>query len=150
MRYPPAARRSSGNTGPSGTMARMWDPLAPPGLDYRKSINDNMLMVVMIETVEGVENALEIATTPGVDVVIMGNNDLQQFSGIPITDDRYQDMLTHVRDATYLAGKFWGNAGPRLPKGNVLAPDSRFHQNGPAFDGWVDPKGSPDAGAMPQ
>ena len=48
----------------------------PQGSNFRQTINDNMLVVVMIETVEGVNNALEIASQPGVDVVIQGNNDL--------------------------------------------------------------------------
>lgn len=135
-RYPPAARRSSGNT-LSGPAAKMWDPLVAPGSNYRISINDNMLVVAMIETVEGVDNAFEIASTPGVDVLFMGNNDLQEFSGIPMSDDRFQDMLTRVRDASYLAGKFFGNV---LGKDNPLQPDSRFNEYGPAFDGWVPPK----------
>ena len=35
-----------------------------------------MLVTVMIETLEGVANAEEIAATHGVDVVLIGNNDL--------------------------------------------------------------------------
>jgi 2-keto-3-deoxy-L-rhamnonate aldolase RhmA len=132
-RYPPVARRSTGG----GLATELWTPLVPPGSSYHKSINDNMLVVVMIETVEGVNNALEIASQPGVDVVIQGNNDLEQFSGFAATDDRYQDLLTRIRNATYRAGKFWGNANYAYYKGNRLSPDSRFHQGGPAQDGWV-------------
>jgi 2-keto-3-deoxy-L-rhamnonate aldolase RhmA len=40
-----------------------------------------MLVTVMIETLEGVANAEEIAATHGVDVVLIGNNDLSSFSG---------------------------------------------------------------------
>jgi hypothetical protein len=93
----------------------------------------------MIETVEGVNNAYEIASTPGLDVVILGNSDLESFSGWARTDDRYQDPLTKVRDATYLAGKHWGNAGFQFATGNRLSPDSRFHQNGQSKDGFVPP-----------
>jgi 2-keto-3-deoxy-L-rhamnonate aldolase RhmA len=135
VRFPPVARRSSGG----GQAARLWTPALPPGSTFRDTINDNMLVIVMIETVEGVSNALEIASQPGVDVVILGNNDLQSFSGFTLSDDRYQDLLTRVRDATYLAGKFWGNANFNYATGNRLSPDSRFHQNGPAHDGWVRP-----------
>ena len=66
-RYPPVGRRSSGG----GSFGQMW-----PGVNYRATINDNMLVTVMIETLEGVANAEEIAATAGVDVVILGNNDL--------------------------------------------------------------------------
>jgi len=93
----------------------------------------------MIETVEGVDNAYEIAAMPGIDVVILGNSDLESFSGLSRSDDRYQDLLTKVRDATYKAGKYWGNAGFQFATGNRLSPDSRFHQNGPSKDGWVPP-----------
>ena len=51
------------------------------GVNYRQTINDNMLVVVMIESPTGVANAHEIARVPGVDVVIIGNNDLSSFSG---------------------------------------------------------------------
>jgi 2-keto-3-deoxy-L-rhamnonate aldolase RhmA len=62
-------------------------------------INDDMLVVVMIETLEGVANADEIASRYGVDVVILGNNDLSQFSGWSQNDHRYQDALIKVHDA---------------------------------------------------
>ena len=132
-RFPPVARRSSGGGQANG----LWTPLVPAGSTFRDTVNDNMLVIVMIETVEGVNNALEIASQPGVDVVILGNADLTSFSGFPTSDDRYQDLLTRVRDATYLAGKFWGNANFGYATGNRLSADSRLHQNGPAHDGWV-------------
>jgi 2-keto-3-deoxy-L-rhamnonate aldolase RhmA len=134
-RFPPVARRSSGG----GQAGGLWTPVVPPGTSFRQTINDNMLVIVMIETIEGVNNALEIASQPGVDVVIQGNSDLQSFSGFELADNRYQDLLTRVRDATYLAGKFWGNANFQYAKGNKLSADSRLHQNGPAHDGWVNP-----------
>ena len=73
-RYPPVARRSSGQ----GQAASIW---GINGINYRQTINDNMLVVIMIETPTGVANAFDIASVPGVDVVITGNNDLSSFSG---------------------------------------------------------------------
>jgi 2-keto-3-deoxy-L-rhamnonate aldolase RhmA len=131
-RFPPVARRSSGG----GQAGSLWTPLVPTGSSFRNSVNDNMLVIVMIETVEGVNNALEIASQPGVDVVILGNADLTSFSSFRASDNRYQDLLTRTRDATYLAGKFWGNANFAFATGNKLSADSRFHQSGPAHDGW--------------
>jgi 2-keto-3-deoxy-L-rhamnonate aldolase RhmA len=90
-----------------------------------------MLVIVMIETPEGVDNALEIASQPGVDVVILGNNDLSSFSGFSPEDQEYQDLLTRVRNATYRAGKYWGNANPGFSRGNPLSADSRFHMGVP-------------------
>ena len=89
-RYPPYGRRSAGG----GQCNQIW-----AGLNYRQTINDNMLVTVMIETLEGVAMAEEIAATHGVDVVILGNNDLSSFSGWSQNDPRYQDAIIKVHDA---------------------------------------------------
>jgi 2-keto-3-deoxy-L-rhamnonate aldolase RhmA len=131
-RFPPFGRRSSG----AGQAGRIWANV--PG-GYQNTYNDNMLVVVMIETLDGIVDADEIAGTFGVDVVIQGNNDLSRFSGWAQTDPRYQSMLTVSRNASLRAGKFWGNAGEQYLTGNPLSPDVRFVQNGPAMDGWTPP-----------
>jgi 2-keto-3-deoxy-L-rhamnonate aldolase RhmA len=131
-RFPPFGRRSSG----AGQAGRIWANV--PG-GYQNTYNDNMLVVVMIETLDGIVNADEIAGTFGIDVVIQGNNDLSRFSGWEQTDPRYQAMLTVSRNATLRAGKFWGNAGQQYLTGNPLSADVRFVQNGPSMDGWTPP-----------
>src|SRR5271165_4206582 len=112
-RYPPIARRSSGQ----GQAAALW------GADYRKTVNDNMLVVVMIETPTGVANAYDIASVPGIDVVIIGNNDLSVFSGFPQTDDRYWALVKKVHDDTLRAGKIFGQANATYAKGNMFSND---------------------------
>lgn len=136
-RFPPTARRSAGG----GQGQGLWTPAVPPGSNFRNSINDNMLVIVMIETIEGVNNALEIASVPGVDVVILGNADLSSFSGFAQNSPQYQDLQIRTRNATYLAGKIWGNAGVGNATGNPLSSESRVHQNGPSNDGWTRPAG---------
>jgi len=129
-RYPPVARRSAGQ----GQAASIW------GVDYRKTVNDNMLVAIMIETPTGVANAYDIASVPGVDVVLIGNNDLSSFSGFPQADDRYQVMMTKVRDDVLRAGKIFGQANAALyAKGHSLSKDALFFQNGPSNDGWLPP-----------
>jgi hypothetical protein len=100
-----------------------------------------MLVTVMIETLEGVANADEIAATHGVDVVLIGNNDLSSFSGWGQNDPRYQDALIKVHDAALKYGKYFGNAGAQYLNGYVLSADTRMVQNGPARDGWTAPRG---------
>ena len=141
-RYPPVGRRSSGG----GSYRQVW-----PGIDYRATINDNMLVTVMIETLEGVANADEIAATAGVDVIILGNNDLSSFSGWPQNDPRYQDAVVKVHDAALKYGKYFGNAGQQYLKGYVVSADTRMVQDGPARDGWQRPArgGGPGRGATP-
>ena len=140
-RFPPYGRRSSGG----GSFGQVW-----PGVNYRATVNDNMLVVVMIETLEGVANAEEIAATHGVDVVLIGNNDLVSFSGWQQNDPRYQDALIKVHDAALKYGKYFGNAGAQYLNGYVLSADTRMVQNGPARDGWTPPRGGgPGRGAAP-
>ena len=133
-RYPPVARRSSGQ----GQARALW---GINGIDYAKTINDNMLVVIMIETPTGVANAFDIASVPGVDVVILGNNDLSQFSGFPQImppappDPRYWGLVTKVHDDTLRAGKIFGQANAKYATG-PLSEDAKFFQNGPSLDGW--------------
>jgi len=131
-RYPPVARRSTGG----GQAPSIW---GINGLNYHRTIDDNMLVVIMIETPTGVANAFDIASVPGVDVVIIGNNDLSQFSGYPQDDDRYQALVTKVHDEVLRAGKIFGQANAIYAKGHPLSKDAKFFQNGPAFDGWTPP-----------
>jgi 2-keto-3-deoxy-L-rhamnonate aldolase RhmA len=140
-RYPPVARRSSG----SGQYNSIW---GINGINYRQTINDNMLVVIMIETPTGVANAYDIASVPGIDVVIIGNNDLSSFSGFPQNDDRYQAMITKVHDDTLKAGKIFGQANAIYAKNHPLSKDAKFFQNGPSNDGWV-PPGRGGRGANP-
>src|SRR5438552_468017 len=140
-RYPPYGRRSSGG----GSYTQAW-----PGINYRATINDNMLVVVMIETLEGVANAEEIAATHGVDVIILGNNDLSSFSGWSQNDPRYQDAIIKVHNAALKYGKFYGNAGQQYRTGYTVSADTLFVQDGPARDGWTAPRGGGGArGAAP-
>ena len=132
-RYPPFGRRSSGGN----TAGGFWSD-APGG--YRQTINDNFLVVVMLETVESIINADEIASTFGLDVVIQGNSDLSQFSGWSQTDERYRHLLTISRNATLKAGKYWGNAGAQFLDDKVFATDTSFVQNGPSNDGFAFPQ----------
>jgi 2-keto-3-deoxy-L-rhamnonate aldolase RhmA len=130
-RYPPIARRSAG----AGQAARLW---GINGINYRDTIDANMLVVVMIETPTGVANAFDIASVPGVDVVIIGNNDLSSFSGFPQTDDRYHQLVQKVHDDVLRAGKIFGQANQMYRTG-PYSKDSMFFQNGPSNDGWEPP-----------
>ena len=71
----------------------------------------------MIETPTGVANAYDIASVPGVDVVIIGNNDLSSFSGFAQTDDRYHQLVQKVHDDTLRAGKIFGQANAMYATG---------------------------------
>jgi 2-keto-3-deoxy-L-rhamnonate aldolase RhmA len=87
-RYPPAGRRSMGG----GQYGALW------GSDYRQTINDNMIVVVMIETPLGVANAKEIASVPGIDVIFAASTDLGNFSGTKQGEPQYESMVTTIHD----------------------------------------------------
>jgi 2-keto-3-deoxy-L-rhamnonate aldolase RhmA len=140
-RYPPVARRSSGQ----GQAASLW---GINGINYHQTINDNMLVVIMIETPTGVANAYDIASVPGVDVVIIGNNDLSYFSGFAQTDERYHQLVQKVHDDTLRAGKIFGQANAIYATG-PYSKDAYFFQNGPSNDGWQPPKTGVSPNAPP-
>ena len=106
-RFPPVARRSTG----AGQAPKVW------GNNYNDTYNDNVVVCVMIETPVGVANAYEIANVPGIDVVFIGNGDLQRFSGLLMGDPLYEKMVSDIRDGVIRAGKIFGcaNATYRHP-----------------------------------
>jgi 2-keto-3-deoxy-L-rhamnonate aldolase RhmA len=130
-KYPPEGRRSQGG----GQAPRIWGAFG----NYRQTINDNMLVVVMIETPVGVANAYDIARVPGVDVVLAANTDLGNFSGYAPTSPEYQDLVKKIHDATLKAGKFLGATSAAYAKGRPDSADFRMLQGGPSNDGYQPP-----------
>ncbi len=96
--FPPVGRRSSGGgQGPSA----MWNQV--PG-GYRQTWNDNVVLILMIETLEGVENAPDIAKIPGVDGLFAASGDLGNFSGFGEGDAEYEGLIAEVVTAAEEAG----------------------------------------------
>ncbi len=93
-KYPPVGRRSMG----AGQYNAMW------GADYRQTANENMMVVVMIETPIGVGVAKQIAAVPGIDVIFAASTDLGNFSGTRQGEADYEAMVTKIHDATLAAG----------------------------------------------
>jgi 4-hydroxy-2-oxoheptanedioate aldolase len=139
-RYPPIGRRSAG----SGQAMSIWGSFG----NYRQMINDNMLVVIMIETPTGVANAYDIASVPGVDVVIIGNNDLSSFSGYKQGSPEYEVLVKKVHDDVLRAGKIFGQANATYATGHPLSGDAKFFQNGKSNDGYI-PPGRGGRGANP-
>jgi 4-hydroxy-2-oxoheptanedioate aldolase len=97
-KYPPDGVRSQG----PGQARAMW------GRDYRQTANDNMMVVAMIETPEGIAIADQIAAVEGVDVVFAAGGDIASFSGYTAKDPRYWELINKIRDDTLKAGKKLG------------------------------------------
>ena len=72
---------------------------------YRNTINDNLVLILMIETLEGLKNADEIAKVPGVTAIFAASSDIGNFSGYKQGDPDYERMINIVHDAAIKAGK---------------------------------------------
>src|SRR5258708_5009535 len=93
-KYPPQGRRSQG----AGQYGALY------GSDYHQTINDNMVVVIMIETPIGVDNAEKIASVPGIDVIFAASTDLGNFSGLKQGEPGYEAMVTRIHDVTLQHG----------------------------------------------
>jgi imidazolonepropionase-like amidohydrolase/2-keto-3-deoxy-L-rhamnonate aldolase RhmA len=92
--FPPLGRRSAG--GGYAFAASMYGSV--PG-GYRQTFNDNLVLILMIETLEGVKNAAAIAKVPGVTAIFAASGDLGNFSGYAQGDQRGRAALRTVRVA---------------------------------------------------
>ena len=92
-KYPPQGNRSVGGA----LHALNFDAAAG---DYYKHANDEILVILQTESPEGVDNAEEIYSLPGVDAIFVGPNDLtfqmRGPDGIDPTPDELQAMLQRV------------------------------------------------------
>ena len=98
--FPPLGKRSQGQG--QAYSADFWGTV--PG-GYRNTINDNVVLIEMIETVGGAAQAREIAAIPGVDAVFAASSDLGNFSGYKQSDPDYERLINVVHDAALAAGK---------------------------------------------
>jgi 2-keto-3-deoxy-L-rhamnonate aldolase RhmA len=96
--FPPLGKRSNGG----GLAFNMWGGV--PG-GYRQTINDNIVLVLMIETLEGLKNADAIAKIPGVTAIFAASGDLGNFSGFRQGTPDYERAINIVHDAAIKAGK---------------------------------------------
>ncbi len=87
-KYPPVGTRSSGGA------------FAPYGFgitdrqEYTREANDEILVIVQIESVEALHNLDEILSVPGIDVAFIGPNDLRISLGLtPSTDGSEPEFL---------------------------------------------------------
>jgi 2-keto-3-deoxy-L-rhamnonate aldolase RhmA len=77
VKYPPQGHRSAVGALPQ------FDFRAVPVGEATRTVNEKMLVVVMLETPQAIENAEAIAAVKGIDVLLIGTNDLALEHGIP-------------------------------------------------------------------
>ncbi len=76
LKYPPLGHRSMGGFGPH------YGLRGATSSEAAAALNAANLTVVMLETPKAIANADEIAAVPGIDVLLMGTNDLCAEMGI--------------------------------------------------------------------
>ena len=150
--FPPMGRRSNG--GGQGFSRTMWGGV--PG-GYRATWNENVVLILMIETLEGVQAAREIAKIPGVDGLFAASGDLGNFSGFRAGQPQYEMLIAEVVEAAQEAGKIacgplgWmgtrpefmcfqgGTEGANIRRGA----QSEIGAANQRFAGWADPNPLP-------
>src|SRR5581483_3174189 len=76
-RFPPLGERSVGGAGP------LQGYRATPLGEVNRQGNAATTLIAMLETPEGISNADAIAAVPGIDMLLIGSNDLCTAMGIP-------------------------------------------------------------------
>jgi 2-keto-3-deoxy-L-rhamnonate aldolase RhmA len=106
-RFPPEGKRSI----PGGLPQISFQ--AKPLPEVIEHINRETLVVVMVETREGLENVDEIAAVPGVDVVLIGTSDTAAELGVPgqLGHELVRNAVRKVCDACHKHGVIPGVGG---------------------------------------
>jgi 2-keto-3-deoxy-L-rhamnonate aldolase RhmA len=106
--FPPLGHRSV--MGPTPALGYRALPLG----EINQTLNAETLIVVMLETPQGIANADAIAAVPGIDLLLIGSNDLCTELGIP-------GQLRHakLRDAYETAAKACNKHGKTLGVGGI-------------------------------
>ena len=105
--YPPKGHRSM-----TGVLPQL-DFKQQPIADVASIINKNMLIVIMLESPEAIDNVDSIAAIDGVDVILIGTNDLCMEMGIPgdYSNPKVKDAYIKVIEACKKYGKTPGMGG---------------------------------------
>lgn len=128
MKYPPLGRRGS-------ALSRGYTQFrGGPVVETMASVNEETMLIVQVETRGAVDNIAEIVATPGVDVTLIGPNDLSIALDVPGQQDHptmqaaIQKMINacqqhdvfpaiHINDLKLAA--HWAKQGMRLVSSNA-------------------------------
>lgn len=100
-KFPPLGGRSYGGRRPVDLAGRL----------YSNTANEEVLLVVQLESPEAIENAEKIAAIPGVDALFLGPDDLLLRRGHPMDAPRSKELLWKDMEAVSRAFRKHGKAG---------------------------------------
>lgn len=134
-RFPPQGVRGQGSA-----FSAIGHGITIP--EYMSSANQTIIVIIQIETREGVENVDEICAVPGVDLIFIGPNDLAQsmlgFTPARGHEPEFVAAIERVQVATRKHGKWLGGlakdgTGARQVENKydtvAIATDTRAIQN---------------------
>jgi len=102
-KFPPFGKRGFGNP----FTPSLWNQTFK---EYISTANDNILLMVQIETKEAVENLEEIAGVQGIDCLFIGPFDLSLSLGYPPPNPdphpEVEKVIARIREVSHAAGKF--------------------------------------------
>jgi 2-keto-3-deoxy-L-rhamnonate aldolase RhmA len=107
--YAPAGRRGVYYMGYSSA----YGAVSPA--EHFSTCNSELLIILQIETVKGVENAAEIAAVPGVDCLLVGPGDLSQSLGVP-WEFEHRAVWDAIRE-TFRTARLYGKVPGIMPVG---------------------------------
>ena len=125
-KYPPQGARSVAGLGPATRYRNL--PLA----ELVRLVNDLTMVIAMLETPAGIENAAAIAAEPGVDALMIGPADLSAELGVPgeLKHPRIREAWFSALAAARRHGKHFvaGTGGPDAAE--MLAQGARILMGG--------------------
>jgi 4-hydroxy-2-oxoheptanedioate aldolase len=108
-RYAPAGIRSNGGSRLS----------AYTGRDYSRWVEDNLAVMVQIETAEAVDNLAQIVSVPGIDACYIGTSDLMLSLGLGEMGTEHEKVVQQVLATCRAAGMpcgAWCNTGAEVAR----------------------------------
>jgi len=108
-RFPPLGKRSVMGSGPA-----LGYRALPLG-EVNATLNAETLLIVMLETAQGIANADAIAAVDGIDILLIGSNDLSTGLGIPgeLRHPKLRDAFATAAAACKAHDKVLGIGGVR-------------------------------------
>lgn len=100
VRFPPLGARGLG-PGRASFYGLNMDQL-------RKDANQNVMIVLMVETQKGLDNLESIVAVPGVDVIMVGPADLASSMDVPSGSDAHANAIQTIKNSALAAGKHVG------------------------------------------
>lgn len=98
-KYPPLGNRSIGGIfGPYGFGTTDWPR-------YAQVANDEIIMIIQIESAQALQNLDEILAVPGIDVAFVGPNDLHAQLGLVPSSDGAEPAFVEALERVSVAAK---------------------------------------------